>query len=59
MLRIAAGVFAAASMGICLWAPLAYFLGYTDVALCRELFAFGSVGWFIGATVFASVKHAR
>jgi len=59
MLRIATGVFAAGSMVICLWAPLAYFLGYLDEALCQGFFAIGSAGWFIAATLFVSAKRAR
>lgn len=58
MHKAISGAIAALSLGACLGAPVAYFLGALEAGAFRLIFALASLGWFVGATIFTASRES-
>jgi hypothetical protein len=56
--RAISGAIAALSLGACLGAPVAYFLGALEAGAFRLVFALASLGWFAGAAIFTASRES-
>ena len=56
MIRRLAGIAAWMSFAVCLAAPVLYFAGKTNEGGYKLIFSLASVGWFILATMWMTMK---
>lgn len=56
MLKTLSAIVAAVCLLACLWTPVAFFHGSMEKAAFQWAFGLASIGWFIGATAFVSLR---